>query len=96
MIHKHRRPLGTLAVAAAISALAAPAASAAPVDQFIPGAAGARDDRAVPVRVVEVQTDRAFDWGDAGIGATGMLALAVIGTGAAVATGHRVRRLNPS
>jgi hypothetical protein len=54
------------------------------------------DATTVPVRVAEVQTDRDFDWGDAGIGAIGMLALAVIGAGAAVATGHRVRRLNPS
>ena len=96
MTRNRRRPLGTLALAAAISALAAPAATAAPVEQFLPGAEGARHERAVPVRVVEVKTDRDFDWGDAGIGATGMLALAVIGAGTAVATGHRVRRLNLS
>lgn len=80
----------------AIGAIAAAAASAAPAEQLLPGTAGARDDTPVPVRVVEVQTDRDFDWGDAGIGATGFLALAVIGAGAAVATGHRVRRLTPS
>jgi hypothetical protein len=43
----------------------------------------------VPVRVVQVRADGGFDWGDAGIGATGVLALAAIGAGAAVATGHR-------
>lgn len=96
MTCKPRSPMRTVALAAAISALAAPAASAAPIEQRIPGAAGARDDNAVPVRVVEVQTDRDFDWGDAGVGATGMLALAAIGAGAAVATGHRVRRLHLS
>ena len=86
----------TLVLAVAIGALAAPAASAAPVEQFIPAAADGRDDKAMPVRVVEVQTDRDFDWGDAGIGATGILALAAIGAGAAVATGHRVRRFHLS
>ncbi len=93
MTCKPPSPMRTVALAAAISALAAPAASAAPIEQRIPGA---RDDNAVPVRVVEVQTDRDFDWGDAGVGATGMLALAAIGAGAAVATGHRVRRLHLS
>ena len=41
------------------------------------------------MRVVEVEADRGFDWGDAGIGATGVLALLAIGAGAAIATGHR-------
>jgi hypothetical protein len=45
----------------------------------------------VPVRVVKVQADAGFDWGDAGIGASGLLALAAIGAGAALATGHRPR-----
>jgi hypothetical protein len=124
MTPKRCRPLATLALAAAISALAAPAATAIPAEQFIPRAedesasgsssvppppssiAGSAAEEyenlrspnatTVPVRVVEVQTDRDFDWGDAGLGATGMLALAAIGAGAAVATGHRVRRLNVS
>jgi hypothetical protein len=42
----------------------------------------------VPVRVVEVRADGGFDWGDAGIGATGVLALAAIGAGAAFALGY--------
>jgi hypothetical protein len=45
----------------------------------------------VPVRVVKVRADAGFDWGDAGIGASGLLALAAIGAGAALATGHRPR-----
>jgi hypothetical protein len=32
-----------------------------------------------------------FDWGDAGIGAAGMLALGAIGAGAVVATGRNSR-----
>jgi hypothetical protein len=42
-------------------------------------------ERPVPVRVVEVNRDSGFDWGDAGIGALGALALAAIGFGAALA-----------
>ena len=49
----------------------------------------------VPVRVVEVRADGGFDWGDAGIGATGVLALAAIGAGGAIATGHRRGRHLP-
>jgi hypothetical protein len=41
--------------------------------------------------VVKVQADAGFDWCDAGIGASGLLALAAIGAGAALATGHRPR-----
>jgi hypothetical protein len=47
------------------------------------------DATTVPVRVVQVRADAGFDWGDAGIGATGVLALMAIGVGAAIATGHR-------
>ena len=85
----HRRSVRGLALAAAISALTAPAASAIPAEDFIPSARGASDAQAAPVRVVEVSANPGFDWGDAGIGATGMLALAAIGAGAALATGHR-------
>jgi hypothetical protein len=83
------RPLRALAVATAISAIAAPAASAIPAEEFMPGGRADSNDRAVPVRVVQVEADTGFDWGDAGIGATGLLALMAIGAGAAVATGNR-------
>jgi hypothetical protein len=85
----HRRSLRSLALAAALSALAVPSASAIPVEEIIPSAASGASERPMPVRVVEVEADRGFDWGDAGIGATGVLALAAIGAGAAIATGHR-------
>ena len=45
-------------------------------------------ERTVPVRVVEVNTDSGFDWGDASIGAIGALALAAIGFGAALARNY--------
>ena len=87
----HRRPLRALAAAAAIAAIAAPAASAAPVEQFVPSARDDASERVTPVRVVQVEAaDQGFDWGDAGIGASGLLALMAIGAGAAVATGRRV------
>jgi hypothetical protein len=79
-----------LAVATVVSALGAPAASAAPVEQFIPSTVdGEPSGQQVPVRVVQVGADKGFDWGDAGIGAGGLLALAAIASGAAVAIRHR-------
>jgi hypothetical protein len=90
------RPVRALTLAAAISALAAPAASAIPVDDFIPATHGDAADRTQPVRVVQVEAETGFDWGDAGIGATGALALMAMAAGATVATGHRPRaRHNP-
>ena len=83
------RAVRGLALAAVISALAAPIASAISDEQLRPDARGKSEFRATPVRVVEVEADRGFDWGDAGIGATGVLALIAIGAGAAIATGHR-------
>jgi hypothetical protein len=120
MTHKHRRALHGMAAVVSVCALAAPTASAVPVEQFIPRAGDesgggsssvpppssiaasaaeeyenlrSPDATSVPVRVVKVRADGGFDWGDAGIGATGMLALAAIGAGAAVATGRRGRHL---
>jgi hypothetical protein len=96
MTLSHPRSVRGLALAAVISALAAPSASAISVDEFVPNARGESHVRAIPVRVVEVGADRGFDWGDAGIGASGLLALMAIGAGAAVATGHGPRlRHNP-
>ena len=85
-----------LALAAVIGAVAAPPASAIPAEEFIPTSRDDSADRPVPIRVVEVGADQGFDWGDAGIGASGVIALAAIGAGAALATGHRPRaRSNP-
>jgi hypothetical protein len=116
MTQKHRRALHGMAIAMTASALAAPAASAVPAEQFFPRpedesrnrsssvspppssiAASAVDEyeklrsphaTTVPVRVVRVRADGGFDWGDAGIGATGALALTAIGIGAAFALGQ--------
>ena len=85
MQRNHRRATRAVAVAAAIGALTAPAVSAAPVEQFLPNTSGDSTER-----VVQVDTSSGFDWGDAGIGASGLLALMAIGAGAALATGRRV------
>jgi hypothetical protein len=93
MTLKHRRALHGIAAAIGVCALAAPTASAVPSEQFLQdakdrSAGSATSATPVPVRVVTVP-DGGFDWGDAGIGASGVLALAAIGAGAAIATGHR-------
>jgi len=44
--------------------------------------------KTVPVRVVEVQSDAGFDWGDAAIGAAAVVAVAAIGAGAFLARRH--------
>jgi hypothetical protein len=41
--------------------------------------------------VVEVRSN-GFEWGDAGIGAAGMLALVLVGVGVAMANAHRQAR----
>jgi hypothetical protein len=79
-----------LAVATVVSALAAPAASAAPIEEFIPSTVnGEPSGQPAPVRVVQVGADNGFDWADAGIGAGGLLALAAIASGGLVAIRHR-------
>ena len=69
-----RHRLATAAIAAAAFAATAPTASAVPIDNGGP---------ADPVRVVRVQVDEGLDWGDAGLGAAGMLALVLVGFGGA-------------
>jgi hypothetical protein len=88
-----RRALHCLLAALSICALAAPAASAVPAEQFFQGADEYErprppDATSAPVRVVKVEADAGFDWGDAGIGAIGVVALTAIGVGAAFALGH--------
>jgi hypothetical protein len=79
-----------LAIATIVSALVAPVASAAPTEQFIPSTVnGEPSGQPAPVRVVQVGADNGFDWGDAGIGAGGLLALAAIASGALMAIRHR-------
>ena len=92
----HRRLVATVATAAALAGTA-PAALAMPIDGPIGG-----QDRAPapePVRVVRVQVDEGLDWGDAGIGAAGMLALVLVGFGGAhaltIGSGRRRSTAHP-
>ena len=79
-----------LAIATVGSALLAPAASAAPVEQMVPSTAnGEPSGQPAPVRIVQGGADDGFNWGDAGIGAGGLLALTVIASGAVIAVRHR-------
>ena len=105
--HRVRR---VIAIATVLGAIAAPAAWAAPVEDMIPSAAssGSQDDSNSGVNApsppsstpaapdpVTVPGD-GFDWGDAGIGATAMLALAAVAAGAALVVGRHPRRGHPA
>ena len=85
-----------LALAVVVGALAAPAASARPID-LVPATAtdappAARTAVPPPAPASEPITvsGDGFDWGDAGIGATAILALAVIAAGTTMASGRRL------
>ena len=92
----HRRLAATVATAAALAGTA-PAALAMPID----GPIGDQDRTPAPepVRVVHVQVDEGLDWGDAGIGAAGMLALVLVGFGGAhaltIGSGRRRSAAHP-
>jgi hypothetical protein len=102
MRNRNHRLRRSLALVTVVSALAAPAASGRPID-LVPSTAtdapqqqryGGGVNAPTPTSTlapVTVSGD-GFDWGDAGIGATGMLALVAIGAGAALASGRRLRR----
>lgn len=81
------------------AAVFAPAAGARPIDRALPpgtthdaGGAVRIDTSSVPpVQTVETSS-KGFDWGDAGIGAAGMLTLMSLGTGGLlVSRRHRER-----
>jgi len=82
MLPNHRLKT-TAATALALSAIAAPAASAKipPPDPIPPK----------PGRTI-VYVNSGFDWGDAGIGAAGGLALAMLGVGGGLAISQRRER----
>jgi hypothetical protein len=79
-----------LAVALLAGALAPSAASAAPIEELIPSSTNREQSgQPAPVRIVQVSANDGFDWGDAGIGATGVLALVAIASGALVVARRR-------
>ena len=83
-VTKTRTALATLLAAA----IAAPSAGAHPADSPLPARSG--PDTTGPV--IEARAN-GFDWGDAGIGAAGMLTILGLGAGAVVVArrdgGHR-------
>ena len=77
-----------LALAALLAALTPAGASARHRDQVFndPGSQQESATTVVtPARIVTVETEGGFDWTDAGIGAAGSFALAMMGAGVAVA-----------
>jgi hypothetical protein len=78
---QHRGLVATVATAAALAGTA-PAALAMPIDGGGSPSTVPQTDR---VKVVRVQVDEGLDWGDAGIGAAGTLALVLVGFGGAYA-----------
>jgi hypothetical protein len=82
----HHRFKTTAAAALTLSALAVPAASAklpAPDPIYKPSPTIVR---------ISAPSSRGFDWGDAGIGAAGGLALAMLGIGGGLAIAQRRER----
>jgi hypothetical protein len=63
-----------------LAAFAAPTAAARPVEGLMPDSVNASGSD-----TVAMSSSSGFDWGDAGIGAAGMLALLGVGTGVAAA-----------
>ena len=89
-----------IALATILDTLGAPAAWAAPFEERVPNSTinessvateaqgGSYSPSVAPEQSTTVSGD-GFSWGDAGIGAAAMLALAAIAAGAAIVTGHR-------
>lgn len=95
-----RRITTTFAIAIALAAGATPAV-ARPFDldasgSYVP-AGNPNVSATPPPSVVHVTTNPGFDWGDAGIGAAGGIALSMVGLAGAVGVSrHRARRVGDS
>jgi opacity protein-like surface antigen len=76
----------TAALAVALAAIAPAAAAAKPVG---PDTSSYTATAPPPIQVVHVSAPSGFDWGDAGIGAAGGLALSMLGLGAALTITQR-------
>ncbi len=99
MASNTRRLRRGLALAGIVTAVAAPAAWASPVEPVDRDGSGYQRPLSAygvqkfpPAPEPVTSSGDGFDWGDAGIGATAILALAAIGAGATVTVGHRPRR----
>jgi hypothetical protein len=78
-----------------LAAISVPTAGARPVEEYLPGTSQGQSEPGTPEPApapTPSATVDGFDWGDAGIGASAVLALGAIATGTLVATGHGPRR----
>lgn len=86
LCRSHRRRLLVAVATVAALACTVPVARAVPI---LDSSVSAQPER---VQVVRVQVDDGLDWGDAGLGAAGMLALVLVGFGGARALAAAPRR----
>jgi hypothetical protein len=84
----------TAALVLALGAIAPGAATASPIGGNPVAAAATQSSQSPIVRVI-VPTG-GFDWGDAGIGAAGGLALSMLGLGGALVISSRRRARHPT
>ena len=82
-----------LAVVFVVAALSAPVAVAAPVEERFPGLSdqGTNADLGTVPEPPAATPSEGFDWGDAGIGAAGAIAIIAITGGLALEYGRRHR-----
>jgi hypothetical protein len=90
----NRHPLiRALALALAVAAVAAPAASARVISEPSSSLPTSTSQfLAPPAQTTTGVKSSGFDWGDAGVGAGGIVALVVAGLGVRLAIGHRGQR----
>ncbi len=96
----------TFAAVLAAAAIMAPSAGATPIDEHLPAIVevpagvngglgpsnGAEARQAGAVPATQATSSTGFDWGDAGIGAAGMLTVIGLGAGAVAITRRGERR----
>jgi hypothetical protein len=98
MSPRRTRLAHAVAGALAATAIAAPAAGAIPVEEYLDGpsrgseAAGTLDSEA-PAPTVTRTIDEGFDWGSAAIGAGGASAALLLGAAGALAASRRHNRV---
>ena len=88
----NRRLKTAAAIALALGAITPAAATAKPVG---PDLGSATTTQSPPTQIVHVTTPTSFDWGDAGIGAAGGLAISMLGLGGALVITSQRRTRHP-
>lgn len=97
MTAHHHIAAGIVALGLAASAAPASAKPPALIENNSGPASTQATSQSAPPTIVRITASNGFDWGDAGIGAGGGLALAMVGIGGALAlSGRRTRRSSRS